>query len=131
MTLTPRVTSGGETQQLDVPFPPPRECLAGPQGHHLTHLVPDLLAQPLGLVQGEAGHQLRGQHVGAAELVHDLRHIEEGVVLQQLPRRGERSQPGHLLLPPPPSEPWSRPVSSKGPGAGPHLNLRAQAASRW
>lgn len=73
----------------------------GPRGQRQTHLVPDLLAQVLGLVQGEAGHQLRGQHEGAAQLVHDLGHVEEGVVLQQLPGRGGTSHPGPRSPPPP------------------------------
>lgn len=74
----------------------------GPRGQRQTHLVPDLLAQVLGLVQGEAGHQLRGQHEGAAQLVHDLGHVEEGVVLQQLPGRGGTSHPGPRSPRPPP-----------------------------
>lgn len=73
----------------------------GPRGQRQTHLVPDLLAQVLGLVQGEAGHQLRGQHEGAAQLVHDLGHVEEGVVLQQLPGRGGTSHPGPRSPPAP------------------------------
>ena len=81
-----RTTRWGNTAAL-LPALPHRGA-SGLQGHPVTHLIPDLLAQPLSLVQGEAGHQLRGQHMGAAELVHNLRHIEEGVVLQQLPGRG-------------------------------------------
>lgn len=83
-----------------VPFMPTGSA-GGLRGQGQTHLVPDLLAQVLGLVQGEAGHQLCGQHEGAAELVHDLGHVEEGVVLQQLPGRGGTSGPGPRSSPPP------------------------------
>lgn len=54
-----------------------------------AHLVLQLLRQVLGLVQGEPGHQLRGEDVATAQLVDHLRYVEEGVVLQQL-AEGER-----------------------------------------
>lgn len=49
------------------------------------YLVPQLLRQLGGLVQGETRHQGGGEHVGAAQLVDDLGDEEEGVVQQQLP----------------------------------------------
>lgn len=58
------------------------------------HLIADLLAQDLALVQRDAPCQLHGQDPPGGELIHYLRHFEEGVALQQLP--GERGQAGGL-----------------------------------
>lgn len=52
------------------------------------YLVPQLLRQLGGPVQGETRHQGGGEHVGAAQLVDDLRYVEERVVQQQLPDNG-------------------------------------------
>lgn len=49
------------------------------------YLVPQLLREAGGLVQGKPGDQLGGQDVAAGQLVDHLGHVEERVVLQQLP----------------------------------------------
>lgn len=50
------------------------------------YLISDLLAQPDTLIQGEARHQLCGQDMLAAQLIHDFGDVKEGVIFQQLPR---------------------------------------------
>lgn len=68
------------------------------QDHPCDHLylISNLLAQPYSLIQGEARHQLCGQDVLAAQLIHYSWDIKEGVVFQQLPRgwRKERKRLG-------------------------------------
>lgn len=60
------------------------------QGRSITttpqYLISDLLAQPYTLIQGEARHQLCGQDMLAAQLIHDFGDVKEGVIFQQLPR---------------------------------------------
>lgn len=70
----------------------------GGKEEHAQYLISNLLAQPYGLIQGEARHQLCGQDMLAAQLVHYSWDIKEGVVFQQLPRgwRQERKRLGAL-----------------------------------
>lgn len=65
-----------------------------------AHLIPHFLAQPFRLVQGEACYQLSGQHMRTAQLIHNLRHVKEGVALQQLPVWRRSSHPVWTLLSP-------------------------------
>ena len=68
-----------------------------PQG---LHLFLYLHAEALSLVQGKAGHQLCGQNVSAAQLRDHLRHVEEGLVFEQLPVEQKRSSPYKTGSPP-------------------------------
>lgn len=94
---------------------PPASTSAAVPGGPWTHLVADLLAKVLCLVQWEAGYQLGGEHVGAAQLVHNRGHAEEGVLLQQLPGRGRRSDQARRL----PQDRGSEPKGHPEPPASP------------
>lgn len=59
------------------------------------YLIPELLSEAGGLVQGETGHQRGGEDVAGAQLVDHVGHVEERVALQQLPdtqTAGQRSE---------------------------------------
>lgn len=53
--------------------------------NHSLHLVLQILREALSLVQGKPRNQFSSQDMSAAQLVDHLRHVEERIVLQQLP----------------------------------------------
>lgn len=46
-----------------------------------AYLVPELLGEVISLVQGEARHQDGDEDMLAAQFIHHIRYLEEGVVL--------------------------------------------------
>lgn len=49
-----------------------------------AYLIPELLGEVTGLVQGETWDQLSGEDMLAAQLINHSRHIEDRVILHQL-----------------------------------------------
>lgn len=49
------------------------------------YLITSFLAEALGLVERETGHQFSSEDMLAAQLIYNTGHIKERMVLQQLP----------------------------------------------